>query len=58
MSEILSRSECIEVDVTYKSCFELPYLFNVVAFTYITMRCKLSSIHFVYVLVRYLLEVF
>ena len=43
MSEILSRSECIEVDVTYKSCFELPYLFNVVAFNYITMRRELSS---------------
>ena len=34
MSEVLSRSECIEVDVhvTYKSCNELPYLFNVVLF--------------------------
>ena len=34
MSEVLSRSECIEVDVhviTYNSCNELPYLFNVVA---------------------------
>ena len=40
MSEVLSRSECIEVDITYKSCIELPYLFNVVAFNYITMRCK------------------
>ena len=45
MSEILSRSECTEVDVTYKSCFELPYLFNVVAFNYITMRCKLININ-------------
>jgi hypothetical protein len=40
MSEVLSSSECIEVDITYRSAVELQYLFNVVAFNYITMRCK------------------
>lgn len=39
MSEVFSVSGCIEVDVTYKSSYELPYLFNVVAFNYLTMRC-------------------
>ena len=51
MSEVLSTSQFIEVDVTYKSCFELPYLLNVVALNYITMRCKYHLkclIHFVY----------
>ena len=40
MSEVLNRSDCIEVDITYKSCIELPYLFNVAAFNDVTMRCK------------------
>ena len=51
MSEVLSTSQFIEVDVTYKSYFELPYLLNVVAFNYLTMRCKYHLkclIHFVY----------
>ena len=51
MSEVLSTSQFIEVDITYKSCFELPYLLNVVAFNYITMRCIYHLkclIHFVY----------
>lgn len=40
MSEVLSISDCIEVDITYKTAVELPYLFNAVAFNYFTMRCK------------------
>jgi len=40
MSEVFSISDCIEVDVTYKSCYEIPYLFNAVAFNYLTMRCR------------------
>ena len=40
MSEVLSVSECVEVDITYRTAIELQYLFNAVAFTYITMRCK------------------
>ena len=43
MSEVFSIADCVEVDVTYKSCYELPYLFNVVAFNYLTMRCKWTS---------------
>ncbi|XP_065905167.1 uncharacterized protein [Dysidea avara] len=43
MSEVLSTSQFIEVDVTYKSCFELPYLLNVVALNYITMRWMVVS---------------
>lgn len=43
MSEVFSISDCIEVDVTYKSCYELPYLFNTVAFNYLTMRCMLVT---------------
>jgi len=40
MSEVFSVSGCVEVDVTYKSSYELPYLFNAVAFDYVTMRCE------------------
>uniref|UniRef100_A0A1X7U995 DNA 3'-5' helicase n=1 Tax=Amphimedon queenslandica TaxID=400682 RepID=A0A1X7U995_AMPQE len=31
--------DCIEVDITYRTSIELEYLFNVVAFNYILMRC-------------------
>ena len=40
MSELLSISDCIEVDITYRSAVELQYLFNVVSFNYHTMKCK------------------
>ena len=39
MSELLSTADCIEVDITYRTSVELQYLFNVVAFNYIMMRC-------------------
>lgn len=45
MSEVLSASGCIEVDITYKSAVELQYLFNAVAFNFITMRCKCRPFH-------------
>ena len=39
MSELLSTADCIEVDITYRTSVELQYLFHVVAFNYIVMRC-------------------
>ena len=40
MAELLSRSDFIEVDVTYKASVELEYLLNVVTFNYTTLKCE------------------
>ena len=37
MTEILSKSEFVEADITYNETREYPYLFNMVAFNYTTM---------------------
>ena len=54
-SDLLSKAECMEVDVTYKASVEFDYLFNAVVFNYATLRCKHSFVysdyitfHFVY----------
>ena len=37
MSSLLAESEFVEADITYNETREYPYLFNMVAFSYITM---------------------
>jgi len=37
MSEILFKTEFIEVDITYNETKEYPYLFNAAAFNEVTM---------------------
>ena len=37
MSSLLAESEFVEADITYNKTREYPYLFNMVAFSYITM---------------------
>ena len=49
MAKLLSESDFIEVDVTYKASVELEYLLNVVSFDYTTLKCEfipLSSCYF------------
>ena len=40
MINMLSQSDFIEVDITYKASVEFEYLLNAVTFNYTTMRCK------------------
>jgi len=40
MAKLLSESDFIEVDVTYKASVELEYLLNVVSFDYTTLKCE------------------
>ena len=40
MSKLLSESDFMEADVTYKASVELEYLFNAVVFNYTTLRCE------------------
>ncbi len=37
MSSLLAESEFVEADITYNETREYPYLFNMVAFSYVTM---------------------
>ena len=37
MCSLLAESEFVEADVTYNETREYPYLFNMVAFNYVTM---------------------
>ena len=37
MSSLLAESKFVEADVTYNETREYPYLFNMVAFNYVTM---------------------
>lgn len=39
MAEVLSKSDFLEVDITYKASVEMEYLFNAVTFNYTTMKC-------------------
>ena len=39
MSKVLLESEFIEVDITYRASINMEYLFNVVAFNYLTLKC-------------------
>ena len=41
MAKLLSKADFTEADITYKASVEMDYLFNVVTFNYVTMRCKL-----------------
>lgn len=43
MIDLLSQTDFIEVDVTYKASVEFEYLLNAVTFNYTTMRCKLNT---------------
>ena len=43
MIDMLSQTDFIEVDVTYRASVELEYLLNAVTFNYNTMRCKLDT---------------
>ena len=42
MAKLLSESEFIEVDVTYRASVELEYLLNVVTFNYTTLKCEFT----------------
>ena len=42
-SNIFSKGEFIEADVTYQASFEMPYLHNVVTLDYETLKCKLPT---------------
>ena len=46
MAKLLSESDFIEVDVTYKASVELvnEYLLNVVTFNYTTLKCEFTSL--------------
>ena len=46
MAKLLSESDFIEVDVTYKASVELvnEYLLNVVIFNYTTLKCEFTSL--------------
>ena len=37
MSSLLAKSEFVEANITYNETREYPYLFNMVAFNYVTM---------------------
>ena len=41
MTKLLSEADFAQADVTYKESVEFEYLFNMVAFNYPTLRCKL-----------------
>ena len=49
MSQVLHESEFIEVDITYHASVEMDYLFNVVAFKYTMMKCKLLILAITYI---------
>ncbi len=40
MSNILSKADFMEADVTFGASIELNYLMNVVCFDYSSLRCK------------------
>lgn len=40
MTEVFSKSEFVELDVTYEVSTELPYLLNVVTFDYTSCQCE------------------
>ncbi len=40
MSKLLSEAEFAEADVTYKASVEFEFLFNMVVFNHVTLRCK------------------
>ena len=44
MAKLLSESDFIEVDVTYKASVELENLLNVVTFNYTTLKCEFTSL--------------
>ena len=46
MAKLLSESEFIEVDVTYRASVELEYLLNVVTFNYTTLKCEFTMYNF------------
>ena len=43
MSSLLAESEFVEADITYNKTREYPYLFNMVAFSYVTMDWVIVS---------------
>ena len=43
MTDLLSKSEFVEADITYNETREYPYLFNMVAFNYTTMSWMVVS---------------
>ena len=44
MAKLLSESDFIEVDITYKASVELEYLLSVVTFNYTTLKCEFTSL--------------
>lgn len=43
MTDLLSKSDFVEADITYNETREYPYLFNMVAFNYTTMDWMVVS---------------
>ena len=41
-SALLCETEFLEMDVTFASCHEYPYLLNMTRFSYVTMKCKIK----------------
>ena len=48
MSKLLSQSDFMEADITYKASVEFQYLFNAVVFNYTTLRCKYLIFYLIY----------